>query len=159
MGTYTIETARLTLEPMTIDVATMITTLRSHAEFGSGFPTPGDVMIAERLLVEPAAETPPFAHYVVRERSSGKFIGGAGFHAPPSGRTVEIGYGIARGSQGFGYATEACRALVEVAFASGEVDQIVASTDPENVPSHGVLRRLGFTPTNDPATYWALSRP
>lgn len=159
METFTLETERLALIPMSLDIATLITSAREHAEFGRGFPTSGDIMIAERLLADPASEQPPFAHYVVRERATGAFIGGAGFHGAPSGRTVELGYGLARGSQGYGYATEACRTLVEMAFATGEVDQIVAATDPDNAPSHGVLRRLGFVPTATPPTYWALSRP
>lgn len=159
METFTLETERLLLEWMTRDVATAITTGTSGFDWGRGFPSPGELTVAKRVLEETSPPVPPFLVYVMRERSSGLLIGGAGFHAPPANRVVEFGYGLTRAYQGYGYATEACGALVEAAFASGEIDQIVASTEADNTASQGVLRRLAFTPTNDAGTYWVLSRP
>jgi RimJ/RimL family protein N-acetyltransferase len=157
--TYTLDTARLVLEQMTAEIATAVTTLTQQADWGRGFPAPGEVTVAHRVLEATTTPEPPFLTYVVRERSSGLLIGGAGFHAAPSERTAELGYGLSRAYQGYGYATEACRALVDAAFLSGAVDQIVATTDLDNTFSQGVLRRLAFTPTNELATQWVLSRP
>jgi [ribosomal protein S5]-alanine N-acetyltransferase len=157
--TFTLETERLVLEWMTREIATSILSGVASPDWGRGFPSPGELTVAKRVLEETVTPVPPFLVYVMRERSSGLFIGGAGFHAPPADRTVEFGYGLTRAYQGYGYATEACGALVEAAFASGEIDQIVATTEANNTASQGVLRRLAFTPANDAGTYWVLSRP
>jgi RimJ/RimL family protein N-acetyltransferase len=157
--TITLDTDRLILEWMTREMATSLTTATSGDDWGRGFPTSGELTVAKRVLEETTIPAPPFHVYLMRERASGLLIGGAGFHAPPANRMVEFGYGLARAYQGYGYATEASGALVEAAFATGEIDQIVATTEPDNLASQGVLTRLAFTRTNDAATHWTLSRP
>lgn len=73
-------------------------------------------------------------------------IGFASFTGPPTAdETVEIAYGIAPGYQGRGYATEAARALVAHAFATGKVRAICAHTLPEHNASTRVLQKCGFT--------------
>ena len=74
--------------------------------------------------------------------STGRLLGSGGFAAPPSGRTVEIGYEIAPGFRERGFGTAAARALVERAAASGEVDHILAHTLPGPHSSTGVLVSL-----------------
>ena len=81
--------------------------------------------------------------------ATGRLIGSGGFAAPPSGRTVEIGYEIAPEFRGRGFGSAAARALVERAVASGEVDHVLAHTRPGPNPSTGVLVSLGFEHTDD----------
>ena len=81
--------------------------------------------------------------------ATGRLIGSGGFAAPPSGRTVEIGYEIAPEFRGRGFGAAAARALVEHAVASGEVDHVLAHTRPGPNPSTGVLVSLGFEHTDD----------
>ena len=57
---------------------------------------------------------------------------------------IEVGYILKRSAWGNGYATEACRRLVQFAFEETELDEIVAVTDPRNAVSQKVLRKCGL---------------
>jgi len=57
---------------------------------------------------------------------------------------VEIGWHFRPSAWGHGYATEAGRAMAEHGFAHG-CTELYAVTDPDNVRSQGVCRRLGMT--------------
>ena len=81
--------------------------------------------------------------------ATGRLLGSGGFAAPPSGRTVEIGYEIAPAFRGQGFGAAAARALIDSAVASGEVDHVVAHTLPGPNPSTGVLVSLGFEHIDD----------
>lgn len=56
----------------------------------------------------------------------------------------EIGYSLLKEHRGKGYATEAVRALVDVAFARARVSLLRAYCLPENERSRALLERLGF---------------
>src|SRR5262245_61659627 len=58
-------------------------------------------------------------------------IGSCGYKGPPGpDATVEIGYGIAPGFRGKGYATETAEALTRHAFETGKVNTVRAHTLP-----------------------------
>jgi RimJ/RimL family protein N-acetyltransferase len=59
-------------------------------------------------------------------------------------QTLEVGYIFAPATGGRGYATEAVRALVELAFSTIGARRIVARVDSRNGPSSALLERLGF---------------
>lgn len=88
----------------------------------------------------------PWRHgFFVVHRESGSVIGSAGFKGPPdSTGTVEIAYGIVPSFEGRGYATEAAVALVDFAFASGQVRMVRAHTLPQANASTRVLLKCGF---------------
>jgi len=77
-------------------------------------------------------------------RKDGAIIGCAGLD-PHEGK-VQLGYWIARPYWGQGYATEAAKALLEIARMLGH-EQIVASHFLDNPASGRVLRKAGFRPT------------
>jgi len=81
--------------------------------------------------------------FVVEEKSSGEFVGRVGPWLPPGWPGFEVGWGIARGFRGKGYAVEAARAAIDWSFASFELDEIIHCIDQENTASQGVARRLG----------------
>jgi RimJ/RimL family protein N-acetyltransferase len=62
---------------------------------------------------------------------------------------VEVGWRLARGYWGKGYATEAARAALDVGFVNVGLDEIVSFTVPANGRSIAVMQRLGMT--RDPA--------
>ena len=88
----------------------------------------------------------PWRHgFFVVHRENCSVIGSAGFKGQPdSTGTVEIAYGIVPSFQGRGYATEAAAALVDFAFASGQVRMVRAHTLPEANASTRVLLKCGF---------------
>ena len=69
--------------------------------------------------------------------------------APVAGRTVEIGWRLARAFWGRGFATEAARAaLADVAGRCG-VREVVSFTAVTNAPSRRVMERLGMRRAED----------
>ena len=59
-------------------------------------------------------------------------------------QTLEVGYIFAPPAGGRGYATEAIRTLVELAFGPIGARRIIARVDARNRPSSALLERLGF---------------
>ena len=57
---------------------------------------------------------------------------------------IEIGYFLKRSAWGKGYATEACRRLIQMAFEESPLTEIVANFEEGNVASRNVLEKLGF---------------
>jgi [ribosomal protein S5]-alanine N-acetyltransferase len=83
--------------------------------------------------------------FAIVHRGSDAVIGSCGYKSPPSpDGLVEIAYGVDPGHQGRGYATEAARALVAYAFASGRVRSVRAHTRPGPNASTRVLAKCGF---------------
>jgi RimJ/RimL family protein N-acetyltransferase len=58
--------------------------------------------------------------------------------------TLEVGYIFAPAAGGRGYATEAVRALVDLAFGRVGARRVTARLDDRNQPSAALLERLGF---------------
>jgi RimJ/RimL family protein N-acetyltransferase len=59
-------------------------------------------------------------------------------------RTGEIGYVLNPDHHGNGYITEACRALLPLAFDGLDLHRVIARIDERNAASAKVLRRLGM---------------
>jgi RimJ/RimL family protein N-acetyltransferase len=83
--------------------------------------------------------------FVVEEKQTGRFTGRVGPWLPSGWPGFEIGWGIASGFRGKGYAVEAARASIDWAFARFEIAQIIHCIDRENIASQRVAQRLGAT--------------
>jgi len=57
---------------------------------------------------------------------------------------IEIGYFLKRSAWSKGYATEACKRLIQMAFEGSPLTEIVANFEDGNVASRNVLQKLGF---------------
>jgi RimJ/RimL family protein N-acetyltransferase len=57
---------------------------------------------------------------------------------------VEIGWRLAAEQWGYGYATEAARAVLELGLQTLRLDQIVSFTTPANLRSRRVMERIGM---------------
>ncbi|MDH6711002.1 RimJ/RimL family protein N-acetyltransferase [Kitasatospora sp. MAA19] len=117
----------------------------------------GDVLTREqsdasvaRFQAESAARG--YGWLAVGVRATGEFVGFAGLDDVDEGLPftgVEIGWRLARGAWGHGYATEAARAVLAHGFGTLGLDEILAVTTATNLRSQAVMRRLGMT--SDPA--------
>ncbi|HYJ68402.1 MAG TPA: GNAT family N-acetyltransferase [Nocardioidaceae bacterium] len=140
-------TARLNLHAVDVREAQRIhdRAPQSGDAWAVDYPFEGDLAATGGFLLatEHNGEQRPFGYYQIRRQSDGLAIGGVGFKGPPDGGVVEIGYGLASSARGHGYATEALRALVQIAAGLG-VTTIRADTDLDNVASQRTLDNAGF---------------
>lgn len=105
-------------------------------------PWPYTLRDAEAYLASP--RNPVLPSFLIFERTDAapRLIGSCGMARRPSG-AVEMGYWITRAHWGRGFATEACRALVEIARVLG-LSNLEGSHFIDNPASGRVLEKLGF---------------
>lgn len=146
MATYApmashLETGRLLLRPWRASDADDLRAL--HAERGNGTPTADYIraLIAKQLA---ATAENGIALLPIERRGDGGFIGYCGLIV---GRSTlaepEIAYELFRHAHGRGYATEAARAVLGAAAATGR-RRLWSTVDVENAASLRVLEKLGF---------------
>ena len=84
-----------------------------------------------------------FAMFSVVEKDSGRWIGQAGPWYPDGWPGTEVGYAFHPDAHGKGYATEACVAAIDWAFAALGWTDVIQSIAPDNTASAAVAERLG----------------
>ena len=98
-----------------------------------------------RALLRGEADPGAYGVYQLVRSSDAVVVGDIGFHGPPSqAGSVTVGYGLAPGARGQGYATEALRAMVAWALAQPGVAVVEADTTHANLPSQRVMERAGM---------------
>lgn len=94
-----------------------------------------------------------FGFWALEIAATGEFIGFTGLSVPRFEAhflpAVEIGWRLSRSSWGHGYASEAARRALGVAFDDVGLPEVVAFTSTSNLRSQAVMRRIGMT--YDPA--------
>ena len=136
-----LQTERLTLQPWAESDADELRVL--HSERGKGTPTAEHTraLIAKQLA---ATATTGIALLPIRRRDAGDFIGYCGLIV---GRSTleepEIAYELLQRAHGRGYATEAARAVLDAAIATGR-KRLWSTVGTWNTPSLCVLEKLGF---------------
>ena len=121
-----------------------------------GYPLDGDVRacvayISHLPTVSGSGESSPFGYYQVLE--NGVVVAGIGFHGPPNGRVVEVGYGVAPAARGRGVATDALRLLLRLASGLDGVRRVVGRTEEANVASQRVMMAAGMLPAGRDADF------
>jgi RimJ/RimL family protein N-acetyltransferase len=111
------------------------------------YPLAGDVRAAAAYasqLPRSAGKTgsSPFGYYQILE--DGVAVGGIGFHGPPRGDMVEVGYGVVPAVRGRGVASQALRLLVAVAARQPGVYRVMGRTEETNLASQAVMRSVGM---------------
>ena len=88
-----------------------------------------------------------FGLWLLRDRSSGAFVGRAGLqHTWATGQNeVEVAWAIVPELWGRGLATESARASIEAAFGPIDLAEVIAYTRPDNVASRRVMKKTGFS--------------
>ena len=89
--------------------------------------------------------------WIVEDRESGDILGFCGIkrvNAPGAGELIglhEIGWRLRPEAWGKGIAKEAAIASMDLAFGRFAAPQVIATTVPSNVPSQGLMKRLGMS--------------
>ena len=91
--------------------------------------------------------------WAVEELATGRFLGFTGLNVPRFEASflpaIEIGWRLRRDAWGHGYASEAARGALAVAFEDLGLDELVSFTATTNTRSQAVMSRIGMT--RDPA--------
>jgi RimJ/RimL family protein N-acetyltransferase len=83
-----------------------------------------------------------FGLWAVEDRQSGALAGRVGCWRPEGWPGLELAWTLRRGFWGRGYATEAARAALDVAFGPLGQTHVISMIDSENLPSIRVAQRL-----------------
>ncbi|GAA3385830.1 GNAT family N-acetyltransferase [Streptomyces racemochromogenes] len=138
---FHLRTERLILRPWAESDAAEFCALLS--ERGKETPTVDRIRTAIGELLT-ATETTGIALLPIQRRDEGDFIGYCGLIIGRSSvEEPEIAYELLQRAHGRGYATEAARAVLDAAAATGR-ERIWATVGAWNTPSFRVLEKLGF---------------
>ncbi|WP_273199556.1 GNAT family N-acetyltransferase [Legionella steelei] len=100
----------------------------------------------ERMNTQLAAEN--YTLWAVEEKNSQQFMGFIGLNRPVWEAhftpCVEIGWRLAFSFWGRGYATEGAQAVLNYAFDTLKLKEIVAFTVPDNLRSQRVMEKIGM---------------
>jgi RimJ/RimL family protein N-acetyltransferase len=98
----------------------------------------------------------PRGRWAVELRESGELIGGVALlPLPPHGVDLEIGWQLAPGAWGKGFAVEAGHAVAHYAFESG-IDELFAVVRPRNDRGAATARRVGMEWVGETDKYYDL---
>ena len=83
---------------------------------------------------------------VLEERASGRVIGACVvFRHEEASARAELGYVLGRAQWGLGFMHEALTPVITHAYEAWQLRRLEAEVNPRNLPSVGLLRKLGFT--------------
>ena len=103
-----------------------------------------------------AEAIPPVGHWAVRARDGGQLLGSITLRRmPPFDEDLELAWQFAPDHWGYGYATEAARAVAEWAFARS-AHELFAVMRPANVRAGRLARRLGMQWVGETDKYYGL---
>ena len=115
------------------------------------FPSTLDQAASDALIdqIESRFDRLGYGLWALEISATGEFIGFTGLNPMPDNVPgaggVEVGWRLARRAWHHGYATEAARAALQVAFDGAGLPEIWSMTAVLNEPSQAVMRRLGMT--------------
>ena len=160
---HVIETSRLLLRPFTLDdVDAAYRVLEGHPDvwkYDPGFQRTREQRAAIIRRYSETNEPDGCGTLAVVEQHSQQVIGYVGLQLyilprePFATPEVELYYKFGRDFWGYGYATEACQALIRFAFDELRLARLVTITQPTNTSSIMLLERLGMRIEAAPASW------
>jgi RimJ/RimL family protein N-acetyltransferase len=150
-----LRTERLILRPWRAEDRPPFAALNGDPRVMEHFPATLDRTASDALADRLAAEVDAWGwgRWAVEVTGGPGFIGFVGLAPAPAGvpfgPAIEVGWRLSAESWGRGYATEAARAALAVAFDRLGLDRVVSFTVPANARSRAVMARLGLI--HDPA--------
>ncbi|MCW2765014.1 MAG: GCN5-related N-acetyltransferase [Nocardioides sp.] len=152
----TVVSERLNLELLSPEQAADIMAGRRRPTWHADFPRQDD-----RDGVSMYQQGDPWGPRLITR--GGTALGTIGFFGPPDPAAdapeTEVGYGLVEEARGWGFATEALRALLVETDRAGV--RIRASVEPDNTPSLRILAKCGFTELrgSDEEGHLVMARP
>lgn len=153
-------TERLLLRPgWAEDAPALLDAIADHAIVRNLATAPWPYELADAEAFLATERSPENASFLLFRRTLGapQLVGGAGFGRTPSGE-IELGYWISRRFWGLGYATEAARAVIDIARSGLRLKQLSAGHFTDNPASGRVLEKLGFASTGEVAQRYSAGR-
>jgi RimJ/RimL family protein N-acetyltransferase len=147
----TLETARLVLRPFRRSDAPAFAAMNADPEVMRWMSRPLDRAASDAFLdrIGDHWASDGVGLWAIERRSDGAFLGFAGLSVPgfvaPFTPAIEVGWRLARGAWGHGYATEAGAASLRFGFEALRLAEIVSFTAEGNDRSRRVMDRLGMT--------------
>lgn len=148
-----LQTERLTLVPFTAEfIEALPERDRAQQLIGAAIPDgwPDQELAGLLSLYVEWVRTDPsivgYGPWIVIAKGEGFVVGSAGFIGKPSSdRSIELGFGIHHDFRNRGYASEAARSLMNWGLDKPAVERVVATCDPDNLPSVRVLEKIGMS--------------
>lgn len=138
--TEALETARMTLRPITTDDVELLVALDTDPEvmryISGGKPSARDE--TERIVQRSLGH-----RWLGFERETGELVGWFGIR-PSTATSRELGYRLRQEMWHKGFATEGALALIGVAFAQPGISVVRAETMAVNAASRAVMERCGL---------------
>jgi ribosomal-protein-alanine N-acetyltransferase len=139
------ESERLVMRPQRIEDAEALFEAYRDADLMQWWSSAPHMSIEEtRDYLRPMLEGGDWRGWAITLKGDDRAIGTIAAGKRRTGVT-EIGYMLARGAWGQGYAHEAVTRLLDLLFLEEGNRRVFADTDPDNVASNTLLERLGFT--------------
>ena len=107
----------------------------------------------------------PYGFFGIEERGTERLVGVLVFKPFDDLPHLDLGWRLHPDVWGRGYATEAARGAIDRAFGELGLDELAATTLPDNARSRAVMERLGMTYAGDvvhaglPHVLYLLRRP
>lgn len=162
---------RLNLVPFTIEMLHSIKAGPAHfySKFGIILPVPFTEFpeSIDNTLNQLKENTPGLAQsYAIIIKNSFSYIGQIGFFTPPDENgSIELGYEITHDFRGRGYADEAVKKIIQIAFDSTETKSIIAHTLPINnasshllIKNHFIYEKKVLSPEDGILWQWKLTK-
>ncbi|WP_249300698.1 GNAT family N-acetyltransferase [Qiania dongpingensis] len=163
MDTY-IETERLELIPLTAPLLKLWVEDLSglEAELNCSYeaePMEGFFLDIVKVQLEITQNDPDnylwHSFWLLIRKTSRTVVGAADFKdIPNENKEVEIGYGLGKAFEHYGYMTEAVQAMCDWALKQKGVSHVTAETDLDGFASQRILQRCGFKEVKRGETIW-----
>ena len=86
-------------------------------------------------------------YFAIHDKQSKKIVGFCWITLYLNKNEGLIVYGLDKNARGKGYATEAAKLMTDFAFNKLKLNKLIAETKGDNLESHNILKKLGFTTT------------
>ena len=153
VGAQVLETDRLTLRELTIGDLPFLADMIGDADTMQFFPHKLTPLEARDWLQRQLDRYARDGHggWLAVERGSGQRVGqvGLGIQDVDGEKEPEIGWILHRRYQRLGFATEAARAVRDLAFGKMGLERVISLIRPANEPSRRVAHHVGMVPERE----------